>query len=423
MADSTHLTTARAADLALEKNALMRRATWCGIVFALGVLLAALNVVPPVDVHYRIVSQAVVSASRLQQLQIAQAASSGHRSSPGSLPDRSQPFITAVHVLDRTKGDLTPNLGERKNGTEDQLILVKIESRWARRCTEEEYAVWLNELTRIQPSTVEGSAIAKALRSARWELEAAEHYASQQQFLSSRETGSSTTDGRTFQLASNTSLLDTDSDLRQGSSAPAQDETSTPTVEAKTAQLQSTEASSGQLADQLAAQVVRAREKVAETELAWQRQIDQSSGEVRISGALQLAAASSSIPLWMAASVLILGMASGSAAGWFQHRLQAGGVYAPEVVARQLAKAGVPSRGKLVVASDSPGIEDWVGFAGTRASHISRWIARQLTRLSEVFLALWCLLIVGRLVVDPLWRGVLAESPLAAFGRLLAGLP
>ena len=72
MGESNRLARSAQADLAVESHLLMRRATWGGIVFALGILLTALNLVPPVDIHYRIISQAVVSNARLVQLQAAQ---------------------------------------------------------------------------------------------------------------------------------------------------------------------------------------------------------------------------------------------------------------------------------------------------------------------------------------------------------------
>ena len=55
-------------DQAVESNVLLRRASWCGVVTALAVVLSCLNFMPPIEVCYQVRSSAVISEARLGQL-------------------------------------------------------------------------------------------------------------------------------------------------------------------------------------------------------------------------------------------------------------------------------------------------------------------------------------------------------------------
>jgi hypothetical protein len=231
--------------------------------------------------------------------------------------------------------------------------------------------------------------------------------------------------GRTFQLASS-------SEIAAGShggtgqvsaSLPTFATTDSQASTAGVAGLIATDTNAEATGERLDAQVALARQRVSETELAWQRQIQQASGDVRLSGAIQLVATPNTIPAWLAASVLIVGLAAGASAGWFQYRLQSGGVYDPESVARQLEHIGILPAGKLTLADVRGGNEDWMERASAKANTTGRRVARNLSLISEVTVGVWFGLIVIRLVADPQWRTVLLESPLAALGRLLAGMP
>ena len=55
-------------DTGVESSVLMRRATWCGVVFALATVLTVLNFMPPFHIEYHVHSKVVVSETRLAQL-------------------------------------------------------------------------------------------------------------------------------------------------------------------------------------------------------------------------------------------------------------------------------------------------------------------------------------------------------------------
>ena len=372
-------------DLDVESRLLLRKAPWCGIVFALGVVITSLNFLPPVGVSYRLESRAMVSPVRLEQLkQLA----SEHEKMPLSegLPAR----LLGVRVLDDGSTDLV------NNASNEKLILVAIDSHWLNKCNEEQHSLWLERLSKADVANTNETETARLARQARWALAATEHYVAQNQYLNETKPSSTRT---TFELAST--------------------QKSSPGVSATLAAQRSPLGPTSELEEQLAA----AQSKLSETELAWQQEIEQSSGTIRVAGAPEASAVAGTIPLWMAVSVLVLGLASGTAAGWIQHRLQSGGAYDPTFVSRQLALQGVPVAGEVELPGEMIDGTDWIELAGRKASDASRRTARQLTQISEWAVAFWCIMIVARIVLDPLWRNVLLDSPLAAFGRLLAGMP
>lgn len=402
---------------------MMRRATWCGIVFALAVLITVLNIVPPVDVTYHVVSQAVISETRLAQLEnqktvtsVQVAGETGNSQSP-----QVGATVVNVKILDRTQGD---GLSTLNSPIDKHLVLVEVKSKWPQRCDEAAYSDWFEATSRGKSISDEHSDIGKQLRQARWELQVAEHYAAQQQFLNKTIAASDSTDGRTFQLASATNpSTDGDEDLDATLSTFRLSNADDDANNQFNSQADNPPVRSEEVADALIAQVTTARQKVSDFELAWQRQIQQSSGDVRLSGAIQLVATPTTIPGWMAASILIVGLASGASAGWLQHRMQSGGVHDPEAVARQLGHVGVPAVGKLEIADVRGGNDDWMERASTGVNTTGRRLARNLTTVSEACVGFWIVVILVRLASDPLWRTVLLESPLAALGRLIVGMP
>jgi hypothetical protein len=69
------------------------------------------------------------------------------------------------------------------------------------------------------------------------------------------------------------------------------------------------------------------------------------------------------------------------------------------------------------------GVQTLPQSIGGRLSSVRRRLTQQLLALSELVVMFWCLAIAIRVVLDPLWRAMLWESPLAALGRLFFGLP
>lgn len=443
MTSSNRVAESRRPDFAVESHLLMRRATWCGIVFALALLITVLNVVPPVDITYRIVSQAVVSETRLNQLHAEQKKPLGVAGKPTELGASltNAGALKRVKVLDRVQEDGSQGL-DAAAGL--QLVLVEVESLWPERCNEDTYTTWFEQVTRCSHQELAGSELAKQLRHARWELQAAEHYASQYQFLKKANerdaaftTAQNTTaasagnGGRTFQLASSAEAVAattpasglSNEATKVSATLPAFNVAESPFTAGSSAGDSAADGKAAATFESLNAQVAAARRQVSETELAWQQQIQQASGDVRLSGAIQVLATPTAIPAWLAVSVLIVGLAAGASSGWFQYRLQSGGVYDPESVARQLEHVGIVAAGKLTLADIRGGNEDWMERASASANTTGRRLARNLSLISEIVVGVWFALIVFRLVADPLWRNVLLESPLAALGRLLTGMP
>ena len=116
-------------------------------------------------------------------------------------------------------------------------------------------------------------------------------------------------------------------------------------------------------------------------------------------------------------------LACGSCAGWLRHRLQSGGAFEPELVANQLAADGLAVIDLLNLGGIRGDPHDWFEATGRRATRISRSMACGLTTISEWAVMIWCGGIALRFILDPLWRNVLVDSPLAGLGRLVIGLP
>lgn len=377
---------------------LIKRAAWCGVVFALVVLITTLNLMPPVGIRYQVRSEILLSESRFTALQ---------ETAERDLQDRvdgAQKYVclTRVSLLDESESSSSSAFQ-----TGERVLLVEVRTEWAGAFSEQHYQSWLAEATRAEVQLPEAESIAKEGRLARWELAATKHYLERESFVgkpqqnveSSRTsfTLASTGANRTpAQLASQTTLASHADDGAFG--------------------LELTEPLD------LSEQVRAAELRVEKVDQAWQELSAKQAGVLELAHRPELRAKSSTIPMWMAASVLILGLATGAAAGWFQHRLESGGAHDPDRVAAELALDGLPIAGEVPVAGYSQA-ENWIDRAGHSVVSTGRMIARHLTRLSEWALWCWVYMIALRLVADPMWRGVLFESPLAALGRVLTGLP
>lgn len=393
----------------IDHSQMTRKATWCGIVFALAVLLTVLNCFPPFDIHYHVKTQVVISAKRLSQLE--EKAQKDRSAVESGQYSRAQ--LMDVKILDRSTqpmadpGALLLGSDEGYSETEQEIVLVELDSLWTAACSGDVHRKWIDAITRIDSPEIDDSQLASENRFAKWELTVAKHYANRHEFLAA--SGSTNpgpakpeSSGRTFELASNTS--GTPASLASfGSPVP--------------------ETAQSEVREILDQQVAAASSLVEETELAWREHNEQSSGMVEISGTPVIDTRASTIPVWMAASVLILGLSSGSIASWSWHRLQSGGAYDPSMIATQLEREGVPMAGRIALAGEGASEDEWFSKAGRRATEASRSAARNLVRFSEYVLTFWVAMIAIRILLDPMWRSVFYESPLAAFGRALAGLP
>ncbi len=153
------------------------------------------------------------------------------------------------------------------------------------------------------------------------------------------------------------------------------------------------------------------------------RKSDQAAGVIEFSEASRVRPLSHPIPLWMAASVLLLGVFSAASASWVQQRLHAGGVYDPRQLVATLRQAGLPVVDMVELSSDWETPNGMLSRMRLRASQTARRIASNMTLACEWVLWFWVYTLAIRLVLDSMWRQVLFDNPLAALGRILWGLP
>lgn len=123
----------------------------------------------------------------------------------------------------------------------------------------------------------------------------------------------------------------------------------------------------------------------------------------------------------MSASVLILAISTGSIASLLQYRIQSGGAYDPKFVGNQLAIDGLPILAEVKLAP--LGHETSERTSSGLMHAVKNTTGRHLAVLGENLMLIWCFAITCRILFDPLWRSVAMDSPLAAFGRLVTGMP
>ncbi len=399
----------------VESSVLMLRATWCGVVFALATVLTALNFVPPFHIEYHVHSKVVVSETRLAQLR--ELAIADRQAVQKGEKKRIQ--LLSVKVLDLA--EQTDSLGPES--TAEQVILIEVGTLWRHRCTPQRHFTWLSNISKVGPARIASLPAAQTSRFARWNLQAAEHYQTQYKYLSSKQplledlppvNVASNQSPPGFQLAGfsqpTTTPANRTSEMAvQPASAAGSEQSSAVGV--------SNPISNQEFELQLSDQIKTAQEVIKQADVEVLAELERSSGTLQIAGVPVIAARSTSIPLWMAASILIVGLATGSTAGWFQYRAQSGGIYQPQQVAEQLALDSIPLVASLVLPSTDSRLP------GAASAEVVRQGGRHLGGLSEWVLTGWVAIAVARFLFDSVWRDVLVNSPLAALGRMLAGMP
>jgi hypothetical protein len=375
-------------DLAIQTRQLFYQSLWCGTVFGLAVLLTVLNILPPVDVQYIVSGKIMASPVRAVAL----------RNSQKQLSDLelNQARLQNLMVLGNSQLTNSKDFDRSAN-----VVLLGLDSVWQTRCSHQQFTDWIESLAKVAQPTHEiaGSNVASEIRVTRWELEAALHYQARQEFLGEHEstdTAIASNDKNVFQLAS----------TKIGSAGD--------TVEAK---------ASLQVKPELVGKVQDLQAKFDKLSSNLKSKQDEVAGQIQLTDGPKISPYCQPIPAWLALSVLVIGLATGSAAVWLQLRLHSGGVYDADDVSVQLSRAGIPVVAHVQVTCDQLDSTDWLALASEKASSVTRTGRRNLILFSEVVLGLWCLMIVGRLVLDPLWRSFLVESPLGALGRLFTGMP
>lgn len=254
-------------DQAVESNVLLRRASWCGVVTALAVVLSCLNFMPPIDVRYQVRSSAVISEARLGQLRDLVIAD--REAVKQGKQQRIQ--LLSVKVLDLANQE--ESLAHEPR--DEKVVLVEIGSLWSNRCTSERHYTWLKNISRIDPAKVRNGPVAMSARMARWELEAAQHYLTQHKFLSEKEplpeaeipsNVASNDQRQTFQLAS---FGQSTSETQSSPDMTAQDK-------------ESILSGNADFGLQLTEQVDGAKEQLKLAELSLKEQIEKSSGILQI---------------------------------------------------------------------------------------------------------------------------------------------
>jgi hypothetical protein len=171
---------------------------------------------------------------------------------------------------------------------------------------------------------------------------------------------------------------------------------------------------------ELTQSVQKAEDELNNAEKAFANTFSKYAGAIELVGRPQIRSKTSRIPGWMSASILILALSTGSIASLLQYRSQTAGTYDPQYVGERLAAVGLPVAGRFQVGASKVAE---VPSPNTYAKLV-RWLSNShMIRMGEWMLVIWCVMIAVRLLTDPLWRSVAIESPLAAFGRLVAGMP
>ena len=378
-----------------DSSTLIKQSVWCGAVCALAVVLTALNMYPPVNVQYRVFTRAVVSQARLDQLK--------------SVLERDRKVIASGRLRYVQLSKLKM-LDEVKN---DGLLLVELESLWTGRATPAHIEAWLATVSKTEPRQLVDTVEAHDERFSRWQAETAKHYLKHHQYL----CAGGKPDTTNAQLASTSGTSKSGVAAKFAHLAASQEQGEHPI------------AASGQLdfdnpvavEKKLIETVKQAEVGVKKSEDLFVNALEKHAGAIELVGVSQIHSKTSHIPTWMSASVLILAVATGSVASLLQYRFQSGGAYDPKFVGKQLASDGLPVLAEIKLAP--------LGHETTQRSPnglfngLKNTTGRHLAVAGENLMLIWCFAIAGRILFDPLWRSVLVDSPLAAFGRLVTGMP
>ncbi len=378
-----------------DSSTLIKQSVWCGAVCALAVVLTTLNMYPPVNVQYKVFTRAMISSARLEQLKF--------------VLDRDRKIIASGRLRYAQLFKLK-TLDEAKI---DGLLLVEIESLWTGRATPSHIEAWLATVTKTEPRKLVDSSEAREERFARWQADTAKHYLKHHQYLCAADKTAAT----------KTQLVNTP--VSQSGGIPAK----FAHLASGGDQVQQPIPASGQLdfdnpvvvEKQLVETVKQAEVNVKKTENQFVNALEKHAGAIEVVGVPQVRSKTSSIPTWMSASVLILAISTGSIASLLQYRIQSGGAYDPKFVGNQLAIDGLPILAEIKLAPF--GHETTLRSANGLMNVVKNTTGRHLAVLGENLLLIWCFAIACRMLFDPLWRSVAMDSPLAAFGRLITGMP
>lgn len=382
----------------IQDHGLLRTSVWCGLVFSLALLLTVINLLPPAAVGYQVSTQLFVSPQRVEVLQRKLTA----HAVPDFVPALGEPKLLSIHLLDHQAEATSTQL----ESLSEPLELVEVRSLWPSRTNSDDVQQWLNALSEPDQRVLSRVDFANAERFARWEAQVAEHYL--KHFRHTRRN-----DGEADSSQEAATLVSTAEGL--------------PTRFASLSSKPSTQAKprAGATADEIEARLVQEYQRAAAREKFAAKVVEEQaaklSGILTLAGSPHVRAQPERVPAPLVLSILVLACAGGAIGGWAHHRAQSGGTFYATEVARNMDVLGLPTLGVLRIAGAH--LEGAAGDVHRRVTTLRRWATQKLLTVTELVVLFWCMAIAIRLVLDPLWRAMLWDNPLAALGRLFAGLP
>ncbi len=408
-----------------KDHALLGRSAWCGMVCALAAVITVVNIMPPAAVGYKITTQIQVSPKRYEQLK---------QELQRAQPSSSEAALMDIKLLDDTTG-------LRRTQPQDSQVLLEVSSYWGERTTAQRVHKWLNSISALNEQAVSHIEAARVQRFARWEVQTRQHYLNQYQLdrLSKKAAQAGTSAAEiaestppkypnNIKLASSPSkprvkfatLGESKSEEAEANQAPVES-TADSSLELNSAQPTEDKSPSDAYEQLLQAELEAAKKIEQDVSSEVASQAAKASGKLTMIRAGRVSAVPDRMPRNQVLSILVLAVAMGALGGWVNHRAQSGGTYRAVDVSHNLQLLGLPVLGNVhLPTSELAGIE---GEITRRVVDVRRWLMQQCLALAELVVLFWCLAILIRLVLDPLWRGLVWENPLSGLARLFVGLP
>jgi hypothetical protein len=286
-----------------------------------------------------------------------------------------------------------------------ELALLQVGSLWTGTYSSESHENWLLGLSQAAEASPQESDLARENRYTKWLKNTSEHYLKRHDFIASTSVNTSANSAQNHAKETGTPAS------FASFSQPVPQESATQ------------EMLGSDIREQLELKVEsqRKRADALESRLAEQRR--QANGVLQFANRPQISTQTGHIATWIAMSTLVLGVFSGAIARWVFLRLQSGGAWEPALVAEQLAKQGIPTEENLTIVDPSRQDASWSDYYVGKLESAGRVISRNLIFSVEVVLGIWTILVAYRLLLDPLWREALYESPLVALAHVLSGMP
>ncbi|MFO1063915.1 MAG: hypothetical protein U0892_08640 [Pirellulales bacterium] len=399
----------------------LQNAVWCGLVCSLSAVFTALNLCP-MEVRYQIDAQVLAGPEPLESLKRIEEAKSA--ATVDASEEVSAPQLVTMHVLDEKTLDRPyPGIADG-----EPLALLAVRSMWTSRTTTTRIREWLQDLSGSQATETARKSSTPEDRFATWYAETAAHYLNQVD--RARERLVSSRDSATVPSAG----LDADQ-TSPSSGIPAKFASLDPSNSGTNALVSTAKSEPrGEASEELREiDTIRQTLKLAiesspagptrqKPVLAASLQMSQPKAVLAVSGSPRVHPIPAPLTSETFAGVLVLAMAVGAIGGWSCYRAESGGIHLPSEVSRDLELEGLPLVSVIALPlSNSTG--DWIERTAAGAETLRRTAIRRLTAVCEFTLMFWCTALVVRAALDPLWRILLFDNPLAALSRMIIGMP